>query len=78
LAGNKAFYQWCGLNPAIVSMKRLGALGWALDEVKHPRNRNPSAASLEAIQGELEGMGCIPDPGVEDSLTRLGLWGIAA
>jgi hypothetical protein len=76
IAGERAFYLWQDRPSAIVALKRVGVLGWVLDEVKLSRNRKPSRAMFAEIEACLEGAGCLTR-GISASVRRFGVWTFA-
>jgi len=53
-----AIYVWRAEGPtAVCSLVRRGRLGWFVDEIDGPKNRDPDAATYEAVQNAFEDAG---------------------
>lgn len=51
--GEQYFYEWKGEHPALLECRRVGDVGWYLQQVRGPNNRDVSQSTRDAISGTL-------------------------
>jgi hypothetical protein len=76
VTGRIAFYVWQGKEPAVVSLKPLGRVGWMVDDIKGPKNARISTLTRRQISAEVSAWGCFPDDKMEDALRKWQAWSI--
>jgi hypothetical protein len=72
-AGNCAVYLWEAERPAACRVGRHGRLGWFLDEVKGPRNREIEPEQLQVIGAAFAGVG-VPGTRVVSAIENIIWW----
>lgn len=77
--GEVAFYKWIGQPNAVVSIRRIGQLGWAVEEIKLRKNRDPSSQQMRQIREHCANLGVLSSvEALRRSANRMGLWALAA